>query len=1510
MTFANPAALWFLTLAVPVLVLHVLRSRRTEVRVSSTQEWQREDRPVAAARPWQRLRWSLPLVLQLLAVLLLSTALAAPGLDTGRVTAQHLVVMVDTSASMGALDGDPTRLATARREVLEVVDGLGDGARVSVISAGAPATVVAGEVAPSEVRRHLEALEVSEGAFDGEVAASLALSLDRPDRSTAYLLVTDGGLSGTDVSLLPPGTEARMVGRRATNLGVTNVVTTDAGELVHVQATVANAGRDAMTTVVRVDVDGITGASTSVQVPGRGRVEVGLDVPQGDELVVHLDSEDLLPLDDRAHAVGPAARRLHVLRVGGDDPFLDALLSGRDELEVTHVAALGAAEQTVGYDLVILDRVPVPEAPVVPWVAIAPPGGAPGVSVDGTEDRPVPVLVRHDHHLLEGLDLSTLAIAEAQRIDAPAATTLVGAEGTPLLVSGSAGGAPFAYLSFELAESNLGLLPAFPVLGDRLLTGLGGSTAPADRLEVGDPLPLELGVDAVVESPSGTRTEVAAGAVPPELDRTGIWKVHLADGVVRRVVVNPPERETLLEPRDGLAIPGVSGGLDGDGAPVRRSLLPWLLCAALAVLAGEWWATARRRGVARRQWTAARVARGAMCAALVAALVLPTFDRRSSSVAAVFVLDVSDSTAGGREAAQQVIRDALDSMPAGAAAGVVLVGAGAKVDAAVDEALDWAGPRVRVDGSATDLASGVRIAAAVAPADHARRIVLISDGQPTSGDVDAEVTRLRRAGIRLDVVPITTSAGPDVLVRAVDVAARARTTDELAVRVRISATTPQQVTVVLHRDGVEVDRRLVDAPAGESEVTFLQPAGPPGTVRWTATVAGPANGIVENDRGRASTRVEGRPQVLVVEGAPGGSARLVEVLTASGAAVEVRNPEDLPDLAGLGTVDAIVLVDVPASALSGAQVATLVTATRELGTGLVTVGGTASYGPGGYLGSPLEELLPVTSEVDDDQRRSRVAQVFAVDVSGSMGACHCAEDGSAENSRLPGGVKKTDIAREAALFALEEIRPDDELGVLALDSSHRWLVDLGPLGDGSAARKGLAGVRPSPQGFDGSTRLEVSLSASAARLRRSDAGLRHIVLFTDGFEDPDTLERLAEEAAELREVDGITVSVMGTGEGSAVELRAIADAGGGRFYPGRDLQELPSLLLEETRVVARQLIVEGEFLPEVTSSAPVVAGLDSAPPVLGYVATTVRPTATRHLQVGDEGDPLLASWQVGLGRVASWTSDGGGRWATGWTSWEGAPDFWAGLVRSVFPEPAGSLAVRFDGVEATITATFDGPVPDGAEVRALVSTPGGGSERVLLHRVDERTFEGAAVTDVTGTYGVGVTATVSGEVVAAVTGTAEQGYSREYGGEGADVEVLEDWSRTSGGRGSVTAAEVFEPSGLEPGRRSVDLGPWLVGFALLLLPCAVALSRLRFASGPDAVLGRERAGRVGAVADAVTRVRPERRREPRPQDAQPGDASAPAGSDAAGARSPGAPPSPGGGSTLDSLLAAKRRRRD
>src|SRR5690606_18738553 len=178
--------------------------------------------------------------------------------------------------------------------------------------------------------------------------------------------------------------------------------------------------------------------------------------------------------------------------------------------------------------------------------------------------------------------------------------------------------------------------------------------------------------------------------------------------------------------------------------------------------------------------------------------------------------------------------------------------------------------------------------------------------------------------------------------------------------------------------------------------------------------------------------------------------------------------------------------------------------------------------------------------------------------------------------------------------------------------------------------------------------------------------LKHIILFTDGFTSELDLgpdfggqfgsQSLIDEVRKLAD-EGITVSVVGTGEGAIPALEEIAIAGRGRFYPGRDLNEIPEIFVKEARLASRTFINEGTFFPTVTSTAPAVRNLDSAPPLLGFVATTPKPTSDVQLQIGEFSDPLLASWRVGLGKVTAWTSDAGGKWAADWAGWDGFAGF-------------------------------------------------------------------------------------------------------------------------------------------------------------------------------------------------------------------------------------------------------------
>ncbi len=634
-------------------------------------------------------------------------------------------------------------------------------------------------------------------------------------------------------------------------------------------------------------------------------------------------------------------------------------------------------------------------------------------------------------------------------------------------------------------------------------------------------------------------------------------------------------------------------------------------------------------------------------------------------MATVFLVDGSASVgAAGRADAVAFADQALRDAPDGARSAVVLFGGDSRLERILGRHDSLADLTVSVDPSHTDLATALRLGGAVLPEDARRRVVLVSDGRATRGDAAAEAQRLRDRGIAVDVFVVERDTGADVAVSGVDVPGRVNVGETVEVTATVEATTPGPVTVTLLRDGEVIEERSVEVGGDRTEVSFSVEATAAGLERYQVRAAGPANTVTENDVGYAAVEVTGADRVLVVAGHDGAADHLAAVLEEAGLDLDVVPPEALPPLDELSTYAATVLVDLDARSLAGAQVDALAGAVRDLGRGLVVVGGERSYALGGYFESDLEALLPVISEIQDPERRRTVAEVMAIDTSGSMGACHCAEDaGPLGGQRGPeGGVNKTDIARSAAARAIEALNENDEVGILAFNVSEHWVVPLQQLPAEDVVLDGLRSLQPR-----GGTDVSDSLATAAEALRSSKASLRHIILFSDGFTDTGDLESLAADAADLAE-EGITVSVIATGEGAADQLEPIAEAGQGRFYPGRDLQEIPQIMLEETFIASRNFVNEGEFLPVVTSGADVVEDLREAPALAGYLATTPRPTATVHLRVGDYADPLLASWRVGLGRATAWTSDPGSRWAASWTGWEGEAEFWSARRAGLLPD--------------------------------------------------------------------------------------------------------------------------------------------------------------------------------------------------------------------------------------------------
>lgn len=1513
MSLANPAGLLLLLLAIPIIALHILRPRRTEQVVSSTMLWERMDRPVTSAVPWQRFTPSWLLFLQLLAVALLAIAVANPQTVTEAPLANHTVFLVDASGSMAAIDGEPDRLADARERAISLRSELPDGGVASLVEIGpVPRVLLTTSSDADEFGEAVGRIDQSPGAADFSGAFSLAEGLETPDSPIGFVFISDGGLTEEQRRLVPPGTSYERIGADATNRAITDMSVEARGAGIKARVTVAHTGGPEATQTLRVDVDGRTAYTTELTLARNDIEVVEVDLPLGDRVEAFLEGEDLLAVDNRRWAVTSRRAALDVIVIAPDgeaDPFLVALLESLDGISVEVGSALPPDHAA---NAVIFDRVAVPADPGAPFWAIASPGGAEGVDVTGSVELPIITLVRTDNPLLRDLDLTEVGIAEAQQVELTGAEQLVAAEAAPLLVTGEQAGYPFVYLAFPISRSNLPVQIAYPILGDRIVADLGGSALPPTDLVVGRPLSF-VGESATITDPAGRSTNVPSGVLPPVADQPGFWTIEPSGAPRQLVAVNADSAESALTP--AAAIPSeLREARPGEEAPQdRSSWRPWIFGALLAVLVLEYLLARRRVGVPTKQWRWSLALRGLIALALLGALANLGFDQTEDRVATVFVIDGSDSLGiAGRAEATDWVESALRDEPEDSLAGVILFGGDARIEALVQDDLIFNTPTVRIDPSRTDLAAALRLGAAVLPNDARKRVVLLSDGRATTGDALTEARRLAEQGVTVDVRTIGGIPSADAAVTAVDVPGSVRDGEAVPIEADIEYAGGGDVSVSLLRDGALVDARVITIEGDRATVRFVDADPPQGLHRYAVEVRAADDIVLENNTAFAPVQVAAAAGVLIIEGEPGNAATLTAALESTGTAVTVESPAAIDTVESLIVYDAIVLVDVARSDLTSGQIDAVTSAVRDTGRGLVTIGGTRSYGLGGYLGSDLEDVLPVISDVLDPQRRQTVAEVFAIDTSGSMGSCHCAE-GFGGNDRTPGGVNKTDIARAGAARSIAALSASDEVGVLAFDDTNRWVLDLQPVPDSDVVNDALGVLQP-----DGGTDLRSTLTVSAEQLRASDAAIKHIVLFSDGFTDPAALDAATNQARELFENEGITVSVIATGEGAARELQPIALAGGGRFYPGRDLNRIPEILLEESLIASRDFVVEGEFLPIVTSNAEVVEGLTASPPLLGYVATTVKPPATTLLRIGDDEDPLLATWQIGLGQATSWTSDSSARWSQLWASWDGYAAFWTRVVRDTFPTTDEDVATSATVSGETLTITVDSAdaFGDGAVAMARLTGPDGEPIEVPLNRVNGTTFSAEVTIEDAGIYAVGSSVTAADGSQIDGTALTSRSYSIEYRPGSPDESLLRSIAEITGGRTQLTPEQAFDTADLEAGTTRFHLLPWLLLFAVIAWPIAVALSRLSLRRSKLAVAtptpGRttprlRRLARKDAVPKTTTAA-------PSPDvgAAQPPPASSPPSQDASGvdAAPPPPPTSDAPATTLDALLSRKRDRDD
>ena len=877
----------------------------------------------------------------------------------------------------------------------------------------------------------------------------------------------------------------------------------------------------------------------------------------------------------------------------------------------------------------------------------------------------------------------------------------------------------------------------------------------------------------------------------------------------------------------------------------------WLAVPAVAIVVVGWLAASRTLPFGRR--VASLVIRLVLVACLVLSLAGVRLALPSDRLSVVFLLDASASMLDAtREDLVDWARSSVESMPEGDTAGVVVFGANALVDRLPSELDELSEPASEPVVGATDVAAAVRLAAAIFPTGSQQRIVLLSDGNDTSGQAEDAIAAAAARGIRLDVVTPRDESAAEVLVDAVDAPPGARVGETIDLSVRLRSTVTTSATLRLLADGATIATRELDLEPGVTTIPFAVTAAEPGFHVFRAVIEPDVDRFTENNASDAYVLVTGEPQVLVATDDATRAQDLVASLGDGSLQITVVPAGGVPSsLATLAGYDAIVLDNVGADELGEATMASLQVYVRDLGRGLVMLGGRDSYGAGGYLDTPLEETLPVYMSVRDRERSPDVAMVAVVDKSGSMADCHCTGD-SRDSANPSGqrGFEKVDIAKEAILRAAEALAPTDQLGVVAFDQNAHWAVRTAPI-DFGALEEGL--------GFeaDGNTNIFSGLQAAYEDLLDNPATLRHIIHITDGWSTHGAYDDLLEEMRAA----GITLSTIGTGGGSAQLLRQLAEDSGGRYYDAADATTIPDIFLRETIRTAGEQVVEETFQPIPSSPSEILDGLDPGrlPQLFGYNATTAKGSATVSLLTGRE-DPLLAQWQYGLGRAVAWTSDARQQWATPWI---GTPEFGTLTAQLVAwtlpPQDSEGIDVHFSpgdqgelNVEVTSFDEESGPRNFYRTVLRLVS-PDLEPTQTVLDQVGPGRYAGTVRAEDQGAYLVRVAQTFedeNGTDAASRTLGIVSPAAEEYRRLGVDADALGAYA-TAGGGLELAAEDEEAPTAvwrhdIEASAFPTPIWPWLLILALLLVPLDVGVRRVALSRGDVSRARAWIARRVGA----------------------------------------------------------------
>ncbi len=1365
---------WPLGLAVlipGIILLYLLKTHAVSHRIPALNLWKEAYENVQAQTPWEKFRHHLLMYLQILALVLLMLALMMPYLRLHGGESSRVVICLDLSGSMnGRYDEKHTKLEEAKRQAKRYVSQLKKGTRVTLLTGGRSGKILASDVTDQgRIQKLIQEQQPTDAEGNLQPAVRMLHSIVKQWEEYQMIGFTDenvelGSLSGEiiDLSTDYGNCSVDWVGHTENEQGT-----------ITVQAKIENHGKDKASHEVNLylgeslyDVKQVAvgaGESQIISFMELSAAQFHKLQTNGGYLRAELNEKDGLETDNTAYELLDAAVQKQVLLVSKQNQFLEKALVLDENIVLEKTTSVKNIDQNKSYDLIVYDGM-MPEQ----WyesenvLVLNPSGdlilaGKELIAVQKKKENIRVTVPAGD--LLPDMEEFTFGCARASSIKVPAwgySFCKTGAESVGY--TGTLDGRSVTVLGFDLHDSDLPLQMEFPILIQNILHRTSQKISLSDSglspLDTVDLLYRQAVSSVVWYGPDHTERQGVlkdGHVIYSDTARSGLYQVSARmdqEKWEQYFTVEFPAAESAVH--QGIHVTGEGGKKIKTSQKVGEvfgmvSLVKPILILLLLCVIVEWLVYRRKQPIfgSKAGKVIIYVLRLTVIALLIGALLDLSVTNRKAKTTTLFLIDVSDSTLTHQEEAVDQVREALERLPAGEQAGVVAFGGDSNIEQFVSGKAQFEGLDTMPMTSETNLEQAVQTALSLYPEYSSKRLVILTDGSENAGELSRISSSLLAAQVDVQVKKWESVPGEEVYLSDLSVPERIAVGETFHVDIEVESTVHTGARLQLYNDNRLRREETVDLQVGTNRFSFQDTRDAGGFSNYRAVIIPDQDTVQVNNEFVAYTEASEKKPILLVEGKEGETKEFQKILRATSYPFHVVKPSRAPgSVSALNRYVSVLLDNVFEEDLSAGFLSSVESYVKDYGGGLVAIGGDQSFALGGYRDTVLEKVLPVNMDHKDQEELPKMAMVMVIDHSSSM------SDSSGQNSKL-------NVAKKSAAGALKNLRDTDMAGVLCFDDAFQWAVKLDDLKDRDSINKKIMGISTG-----GSTSIFPALEEAYKALKQADAQVKHVVLLTDGQDNGGAeYHKLLQNS----EQDGITVSTVAVGKDADQGLLTrIAEMGKGRTYL-TDGAELPRIFAQEVYYAQGEFLVNRDFTPVKTAESEILRDIESMPELRGYIATSVKDSATAVLMDDKQEDPILAEWRYGLGTTIAFTSDTTNEWTGNYAAWAEYPMFWEHLIgETVYQSNHDSKVSASQEGNTGVIRYENKEISGDAKVTAVYTDQSGEQQEITLDAVSGGIYEGRIPLGETGVYTVNVRESQKDELLRASNVQLTMQYSAEY----------------------------------------------------------------------------------------------------------------------------------------------------